>query len=237
MNPKAITFDFWGTLFTEGLEFLAKVMPARYEILLDACAEAGHPVEEAEVREAYRQASLAFEEAWRAGEVMTTFDRVTRIFALLGVPYDPGLVAMTARRLEETSLLAPLKPLPGLEAVKTLARKYPLGIVSDTGVTPGRLLREHLRRAGLLEAFKAFSFSDETGFVKPKPEAFQQALEALGVEAKEALHVGDLPQTDIKGAFGAGYSWAVQYVGHRHENGQVQPTHVIKSHEELLSLL
>jgi putative hydrolase of the HAD superfamily len=180
---------------------------------------------------------LAFEEAWRAGEVMTTFDRVARIFALLGVPYDPGLVALTARRLEETSLLAELQPLPGLEAIKTLARKYPLAIVSDTGVTPGRLLREHLRRAGLLEAFRAFSFSDETGFVKPKPEAFHKALEELGVEAQEALHVGDLPQTDIKGAFAAGYPWAVQYVGFRHENGQVQPTRVIRSHEELLSLL
>lgn len=237
MNPKAITFDFWGTLFIEGPEFPAKVMPARYEILLDACAEAGHPAEEAEVREAYRQASLAFEEVWRAGEVMTTFDRVARIFALLGVPYDPGLIALTARRLEETSLLVPLKPLPGLEALKALGQKYPLAIVSDTGITPGRLLREHLRRAGLLPVFKAFSFSDETGFVKPKPQAFHKALEELGVEPKEALHVGNLPQTDIKGAFGAGYSWAVQYVGHRHENGQVQPTHVIKSHEELLSLL
>ena len=36
MKPKAITFDFWGTLFTEGKAFLEKVMPARYEILLDA---------------------------------------------------------------------------------------------------------------------------------------------------------------------------------------------------------
>ncbi|MGQ9692117.1 MAG: HAD family hydrolase [Thermaceae bacterium] len=237
MNPKAITFDFWGTLFTEGPDFPAKVMPARYEILLDACAEAGHPAEEGEVREAYRQAALAFEEAWKAGEVMTTFDRVARIFALLGVPYDPGLVALTARKLEETSLLADLEPLPGLEAVKVLGKKYPLGIVSDTSLTPGRLIREHLRRAGLLEAFQAFSFSDETGFVKPKPEAFHRALEGMGIPPAEALHVGDLPHTDIKGAFEAGYSWAVQYVGLRHHDGQVQPTRIIQSHEELLHLV
>lgn len=113
MKPKAITFDFWGTLFTEGEAFLEKVMPARYEILLDALSEAGHPVDEAEVREAYRQASLAFEEAWKAGEHMPVYERVARIFALLGAPHDPGLIALTARRLEESSLLAPSSPSPG----------------------------------------------------------------------------------------------------------------------------
>ena len=100
MKPKAITFDFWGTLFTEGEAFLEKVMPARYEILLDALSEAGHPVDEAEVREAYRQASLAFEEAWKAGEHMPVYERVARIFALLGAPHDPGLIALTASSLE-----------------------------------------------------------------------------------------------------------------------------------------
>ncbi|GAA6733158.1 HAD family hydrolase [Thermus oshimai] len=236
MKPKAITFDFWGTLFTEGPAFLEKVMPARYEILLDALSEAGHPAEEGEVREAYRQAALAFEEAWRAGEHLSTYDRVARIFALLGAPHDPGLIALTARRLEESSLLVDLTPLPGVSALKELAKRYPLAIVSDTGVTPGRLLREHLKRQGL-DLFQAYSFSDETGFVKPRPEAFRVALEALGVAPEEALHVGDLPHTDIKGAFGAGYPWAVQYVGLKEVNGEVKPTAKVKDHRELLPLL
>ncbi|GAB5603369.1 HAD family hydrolase [Thermus sp. FJN-A] len=236
MKPKAITFDFWGTLFTEGQAFLERVMPARYEILLDALSEAGHPASEEEVREAYRQATLAFEEAWKAGEHLPVYDRVVRIFALLGAPHDPGLIALTARRLEETSLLVDLEPLPGVEALKALARKYPLAIVSDTGMTPGRLLREHLKRQGL-DVFQAYSFSDETGYVKPRPEAFRVALEALGVAPEEALHVGDLPQTDIKGAFATGYPFAVQYVGHREVNGEVKPTAKVKDHRELLSLL
>ncbi|WP_117237486.1 HAD family hydrolase [Thermus sediminis] len=236
MKPKAITFDFWGTLFTEGQAFMERVMPTRYEVLLDALSEAGHPAEEAEVREAYRQATLAFEEAWKAGEQMGVYDRVARIFALLGAPHDPGLIALTARRLEETSLLADLEALPGVEVLKDLAKRYPLALVSDTGMTPGRLLREHLRRHGL-DVFQAYSFSDETGFVKPRPEAFHVALEALGVAPEEALHVGDLPQTDIKGAFGAGYPFAVQYVGLREVNGEVRPTAKVKDHRELLSLL
>lgn len=235
MKPKAITFDFWGTLFTEGEAFLEKVMPARYEILLDALSEAGHPVDEAEVREAYRQASLAFEEAWKAGEHMPVYERVARIFALLGAPHDPGLIALTARRLEESSSSPPQAPPRG-GGPEGPRQEVPLAIVSDTGMTPGRLLREHLKRQGL-DVFQAFSFSDETGFVKPKPEAFRVALEALGVAPEEALHVGDLPQTDIKGAFGTGYPWAVQYVGLREVNGEVRPTAKVKDHRELLSLL
>ncbi|MDM7323483.1 MAG: HAD family hydrolase [Thermus sp.] len=236
MKPKAITLDFWGTLFTEGQAFLEKVMPARYEILLDALSEAGHPAEEHEVREAYRQAAMAFEEAWKAGEHMSVYDRVARIFALLGAPHDPGLIAVTARRLEESSLMVDLEPLPGVGALRELARQYPLALVSDTGLTPGRLIREHLKRQGL-DVFQAYSFSDETGFVKPRPEAFKVVLEALGIPPEEALHVGDLPQTDIKGAFATGYPWAVQYVGLREVNGEVKPTAKVKDHRELLSLL
>lgn len=201
MKPKAITFDFWGTLFTEGEAFLEKVMPARYEILLDALSEAGHPVDEAEVREAYRQASLAFEEAWKAGEHMPVYERVARIFALLGAPHDPGLIALTARRLEESSLLAPLKPLPGVEVLKDLAKKYPLAIVSDTGMTPGRLLREHLKRQGL-DVFQAFSFSDETGFVKPKPEAFRVAPRPWASPRRRPCTWGTCPRRTSRGPSG-----------------------------------
>lgn len=44
---------------------------------------------------------------------MPVYERVARIFALLGAPHDPGLIALTARRLEESSLLAPSSPSPG----------------------------------------------------------------------------------------------------------------------------
>lgn len=113
MKPKAITFDFWGTLFTEGEAFLEKVMPARYEILLDALSEAGHPVDEAEVREAYRQASLAFEEAWKAGEHMPVYERVARIFALLGAPTTPGSSPSPQGAWRKAPSSPPSSPSPG----------------------------------------------------------------------------------------------------------------------------
>lgn len=237
-NLKAITFDFWGTLFTEGENYAYQVLSLRYEVLLDALSEAGTPADEAQVREAYRQAALAYEQAWQAEQMMTPYERVALIFKLLGARPDEGLVALTARRLEEASLHGSLTPLPGVkESLPKLAQKYRLGVVSDTGITSGRLLREHLERHGLLEHFSGFSFSDETLSVKPRREAFMAALDELGVGPQHALHVGDIPRTDIGGAFNAGYSWAVQYTGHRSLNGGPEPTARVKDHRELFRLL
>ena len=42
------------------------------------------------------------------------------------------------------------------------------------------------------------------GFHKPQPEIFQEALRQAGVEASEAVYVGDQYQIDVVGARGAG---------------------------------
>ncbi len=238
MTLRAITFDFWGTLFTEGPEYAGHVKNLRNEILLDAASEAGLPAEPAAVMEAWRQAALDFDTAWMAEQVMTPFDRVTRIFGYLGLPYDEGQVALTTQRIVEAGLQGSLIPLPGvLEALPKLAQRYTLGIVSDTGVSTGRILLEQLGRHKLHDLFSGFSFSDETGVVKPKPEAFWAALDEMGAKPQEALHIGDIPRTDIAGAFQTGYPYAVLYTGHIHRNGQPKPTARIGNHLELISLL
>ncbi len=77
-------------------------------------------------------------------------------------------------------------------------------MISDTTLTPGRVLRQILASDSILECFESFSFSDETLYRKPHPEQFLQALDDLGVEPEEAVHVGDLIETDIKGAKSVG---------------------------------
>jgi len=238
MTLKAITFDFWGTLFIEGPDYAGQVKNLRNEILLDAASEAGVPADPALVMEAWRRAALDFDAAWNAGQVMTPFERVTRIFAYLGLPYDEGQVALTTQRIVEAALQGNLIPLPGvLETLPKLAQHYTLGIVSDTSVSTGRILREQLRRHKLHDLFSGFSFSDETGVVKPKPEAFLAALDEMGAKPQEALHIGDIPRTDIAGAFQTGYPYAVLYTGHTHRNGQPEPTARIRNHQELIPLL
>ncbi len=238
MPVRGITFDFWGTLFTEGPRFLSVVLPRRYEILLDATSEAGTPADEEAVRNAYQAASRAFRSAWQAGQVMSNYERVAYMFKVLGVPFDEGLVALTARQLEDAALEGNLAPLPGtLEAIPELAKIYPLAIVSDTGLTPGRVIRQLLKKVGFGGHFKAFAFSDEVGHLKPDAEIFEAALAALDLAPEAALHVGDIPRTDVEGAFNAGYPYAVLYTGLTERPYQTSPTAVIKNHKELIPLL
>ena len=77
-------------------------------------------------------------------------------------------------------------------------------LVSNTGRTPGIILRQILERHDLLRHFSVISYSDEIGYRKPDPEIFRRTLAALGAEARHAAHVGDNPDADVTGAQGAG---------------------------------
>jgi FMN phosphatase YigB (HAD superfamily) len=57
---------------------------------------------------------------------------------------------------------------------------------------------------GLRELFATVLDSSVVGFTKPDPRIFALALERLGVEASDALMVGDSPSADVDGAHGAG---------------------------------
>ena len=61
-----------------------------------------------------------------------------------------------------------------------------------------------LEAMGLAAFFDAVVCSGEAGVAKPDPAVFAHALAALGVEASEALHVGDNREADYDGARGAG---------------------------------
>lgn len=95
--------------------------------------------------------------------------------------------------------------LPGVaEALPRLAR-FPLGLICNTGVTPGTVVRKILAARGLLRWFSAVIFSDEIGVSKPHERIFAEALRSLGVNVpRDVLHVGDDLETDVAGAIRAG---------------------------------
>jgi FMN phosphatase YigB (HAD superfamily) len=61
-----------------------------------------------------------------------------------------------------------------------------------------------LDRAGLLGLVDGVVSSAVVGEAKPSPRPFAAALEQAGVEAAEALHVGDSERADVRGATAAG---------------------------------
>jgi putative hydrolase of the HAD superfamily len=64
--------------------------------------------------------------------------------------------------------------------------------------------RRKLVTVGLPDAFDAVVISGEVGVAKPDPAIFALACNRLGVAPAEALHVGDLLDTDARAAQAAG---------------------------------
>src|SRR5207244_11707492 len=95
------------------------------------------------------------------------------------------------------------------------------GLVCDTGITPGRVVRRMLEELGVATHVEVFGFSDEVGVPKPDPGIFAKVLADLGVKAEEAVHVGDLRRTDVAGASALGLG-AVRFRG-AHDDASESP--------------
>lgn len=91
---------------------------------------------------------------------------------------------------------------PEVRATLTaLQAHHRLGIISNFD---GRL-RAILQNLEIAHYFQPIVISSEVGADKPDPWIFQRAAESAGVLASAALHVGDDPARDWRGAESAGF--------------------------------
>jgi len=187
----AVTFDCWNTLLVE--EDWHEAHRRRVDALLAAAREDGATLD------------LAWSqhmERWRHGEATGAHEVARWSLEFLGLPLDPLVIEHLVASFEEASHSGRVIALEG--ARETLSRLQGQGVamalICDTGLTPGRVVRRHLERLGLLEPLTAQIFSDEVGIPKPHARIFRAALDALGVKPEETVHVGDLLRNDIGGA-------------------------------------
>ncbi len=107
----------------------------------------------------------------------------------LGVPVPPEQIssAVADRLAQQYREQLPL--LPGaLEAVRSLARDWPLGLASSSNRNVIDLV---LQEAGLADAFEATVSSEEVGAGKPAPDVYLEAAKRLGVEAADCVAIED----------------------------------------------
>jgi putative hydrolase of the HAD superfamily len=145
--------------------------------------------------------------------------------------------------LENSVLEDPPTVAPQLNTIlPKLSNRYKFAVISDTGLTPGRILRKILEKDNLINYFDYLTFSDEVGRSKPHRQAFLTTLNNLNVTPQEAAHIGDLLRTDIAGAKKVGM-WAVQYVGINYDKeaststAAISPDAIIENYAELESWL
>ena len=120
-------------------------------------------------------------------------------------------------RLQEKLFLENSPILIDEESDKTLnkltAHGITINLLSNTGFIEGRLLRIVLAGWGLEKYFSFQLYSDETGFSKPGPAAFESLFDNIqkinSVNRSEVLHIGDNKIADVAGAEKFGLSAAL----------------------------
>jgi putative hydrolase of the HAD superfamily len=140
--------------------------------------------------------------------------------ALLECGYAPAAAARLAAEAFEVFHAARhrVEPFASVEAcLAKLAGDYVLGVLTNGNadvfrIPLGRYFRFALRAESL-------------GASKPDPAHFRAALREAGVEAGDALHVGDHPEHDIEGALAAGLRAAWFNPGARPWPGAGAPAH------------
>jgi putative hydrolase of the HAD superfamily len=210
---EAISLDFWNTLFVEESGAFAFYAERRQQLLAKATRHCGHFTDE-QIAGACRAEAEAHYLIWRyEHRTLSAGERLSRILEILDAHLSPEQLDELSAAFEEGILERPPVLVDGARAaLERLSTRYRLGIISDVGFSPGRVLRRVLAGSGVLPAFDSLVFSDEAGCSKPHIEVFKQTSNRLGAEPERMAHVGDLEHTDIVGAKAAGYR-AIRFVG------------------------
>lgn len=204
MSIDAITIDFWNTLVdsTGGPARRA----ARNAAIREAFDDIGAEFDEAAVREAFEVSYAEFERRWYGEQrTMDASACMQVMWEHLGVRMPEKQHRRVTEAVEDSILAGMPALLPGVEQVlPRLAQRFRLALISDTAMSPGRVLRQVLERHGVASYFRGMVFSDVTGVSKPHPLAYATALRLVEADAARAVHIGDIERTDIAGAVDAG---------------------------------
>jgi len=213
MRLRVVTFDFWSTLVDGAIT--PERTAERLARLHAAIVGSGHVCTPDELRAAFQRAfNRITDEARETLRDVGPPGRWAVLAAELGIPDGMIPYAVVEHAYEDITLDPLPEPMPHVHAAVAAmqAAGYRLGVICNTGMAGGRVLREVMRRHGLLDFFDVTVFSNEFGVAKPHPSIFEHTLAALGgIPPDQALHVGDLEELDVEGARRAGL-FSARYV-------------------------
>ncbi|MBY9018098.1 MAG: HAD family hydrolase [Candidatus Lokiarchaeota archaeon] len=195
---KAITFDLWNTLF-ENISY----SDIRLDMISDIIRKRDGNLSFDKINESYESNFffMAHKEKLNNIHHIYTKSRFVNLLNDLNVKMSNIEIKDIVGKLECIMLSSPPPLKPNVKkTLELLNTHYKIGLISDTGITPGRILKQALEHHEILHIFDTLIFSDELGVYKPHYLPFQTALKNLAVSAEMSIHVGDLIDTDIVGA-------------------------------------
>ena len=203
---EGITFDLWNTLIVDVEGGGVARARRRIDATADILSEYGVERTRERIAEVYWDSQRKFENVRTRG-LDTTFEvQLDDFLDSIEPGLSKSLEAEGKERVSERHLNAflehPPALMPGvLETLATLTDEgYRMGLICNSGTTPGSLARKFLADIGVAQYLVHLTFSDEEGLAKPAPSLFLDTLEAMGARADKSAHVGDRPETDILGA-------------------------------------
>ncbi len=117
-------------------------------------------------------------------------------------------------------------------------RGLSIGLISDVAWgLPSEFPMRDIRHFGMDAYFDDYVFSTDVGLRKPHPKMFKIALSNLGVEASEAMYVGNSLAQDIKGANGVGIRSVLKYSSYCPRAEGVVPDHTVRTLGEVEGLI
>ncbi len=195
---KLVTFDLWNTIF-ENKSYM--------DLRLDYFT---HYLGKTQISYSLEDVKNAFNSAFYLSNVnlveinyrhIYTHERISRLLKALNINVSKSDNKNIEMKFEDIMLKDPPPLKVGAKAaLQELSEEYDIGLISNTGITPGHIIKKVLNAYDIDKFFKLTLFSDETGFYKPSSNMFKTALKKLNCKPQNAIHIGDLLETDIKGA-------------------------------------
>lgn len=203
---RAIAFDLWETLITDTPELSRRQERMRLERIERILADHGHADIAERLERGYRDAwHRCHDLYWSLDRDVPCRQQIVHMLDAIGI--DPATFSEQSLALiEEAYAGAALEVLPAAvdgarETVTHLKSEgFRLGLISNTGRTPGSTLRGVLDRLGMASAFEAMVFSDEHGECKPRRSIFENLRNQLHVGWNEIVFIGDNIYADVHGA-------------------------------------
>lgn len=195
---KVITFDLWNTLFSNKSyselrlkQFFQFLQERNIFLPFDKFEEVFHTK--------FHFSEVTFEEI--EFRHIYTEDRISRVLESIDIQVPKSDIEMLKGKFESEILHDPPQLKIGIKkTLEILAPDYQVGLISNTGVTPGKTINRVLDEYNVLQYFDSMVYSDETGLFKPHPKMFEIPLEIFNCKPQNAIHIGDMLETDVKGA-------------------------------------
>jgi putative hydrolase of the HAD superfamily len=204
-----VTFDLWETLIFDEPRRDGARGRARYEGLHSVLADYGIKLALDDVKRGYDESAVRMQTVWNRYDEVPIIEQVQLIAELAAghvIDLDPSWSEALEDAYVNPILSIPPKLNPEapmiLGAVKERGMK--IGLISNTGRSPGASLRQLLENYGILKFFDATVFSNEVKRRKPDRVIFDYASKMLGAKNEVIVHVGDNPEADFWGARNAG---------------------------------